>query len=57
MPKETTRTGIVFRFVRQGEARPVSMAEFRDFWKVCDENERIAFAKEASEALGVPMPE
>ena len=54
MAETLARTTVIKNFLNQGTARPVSNAEFMDFWKACSEEDRNRFDIEARALTPTP---
>jgi hypothetical protein len=54
MAETLARTTVIKNFLNQGASRPVSNAEFMDFWKACSEEDRARFDIEARALIPTP---
>lgn len=55
MAETLARTTVIKNFLNEGSSRPVSNAEFMDFWKACSEEDRAQFDREARALTPTPV--
>jgi len=55
MSEKMSRTKVTMAYLNKDTARPVSNAEFLEFWKGCNEDERANYSKDAARLVGAEV--